>query len=140
MKSKTISHNGISYCRLKKWRPIHNLYELVDPYELNIGIVGFAVNTEHFRLSCSGLLSINAGYRWDGPSGPTFDTKTFMRGSLIHDPPYEAMRKGLLPFWVRPQADAMLYRVCLEDGMCLPRAAYTYIGVSAFAAFAALPV
>ena len=44
------------------------------------------------RLNTKGHLIIKRSYAWDGPSGPTIDTKNFMRGSLVHDALYQLMR------------------------------------------------
>ena len=49
------------------------------------GIVGRGCILTFCSLTTEGLLIIRPGYAWDGPSGPTFDTPSFMRGSLIHD-------------------------------------------------------
>ncbi|MGH7536144.1 MAG: DUF1353 domain-containing protein, partial [Gemmatimonadales bacterium] len=40
-------------------------------------------------LQGRGYLTVKEGYAWDGPSGPTVDTKDFMRGSLVHDALYQ---------------------------------------------------
>lgn len=77
-------------------------------------------------LSSVGILDFNVGYRWDGPSGPTLDTSNFMRGALVHDALYQFMREGDLPMSYRKQADQILRRICLEDGMSRIRAAYVY--------------
>ena len=78
------------------------------------------------------LLTIEPGYAWDGPSGLTIDTKTFMRGSLVHDVLYQAMREQLLVLDWRLLADQELKRVCLIDGMSSFRAAYVYRCVRLF--------
>ena len=82
--------------------------------------------TSFYEIHSTGLVVGKAGYAWDGPSGPTFDTKTFMRGSLIHDIVYQAMREGLLPWGDgnKDAADLELYRICREDGMHRFRAHY----------------
>lgn len=61
-------------------------YQLSEDYQTVIEIkpVEFIL-TEYIRLDIDGTLSIKEGYAWDGPSGPTVDTKNFMRGSLVHD-------------------------------------------------------
>lgn len=80
-------------------------------------------------LTPDGWLAVRAGYQWDGPSGPTFDTADFMRGSLVHDALYQLMRSGLLePSW-RKQADKEIYRCCREDGMALFRRTYVYLAL-----------
>lgn len=86
-----------------------------------------------------GLLTMKKGYAWDGPSGPTIDTKNFMRGSLVHDALYQLMRNGqLAPQW-REGADQELRRICREDGMNRFRAWYVLQGVRKGAGFAARP-
>lgn len=72
----------------------------------------------------SAWLVISAGYAWDGPSGPTIDTKSFMRGSLIHDALYQLLRHGVLPENHRKMADDELWRICRADGMNRFRAWY----------------
>jgi hypothetical protein len=83
----------------------------------------------YFILGIDGTLTIKAGYAWDGPSGPTFDTKNFMRGSLVHDVLYQAMKTGYLPATCRKAADELLRQICLEDGMSSVRAWWVYQGV-----------
>ena len=90
------------------------------------------------KLGADGLLELRNGYAWDGPSGPTIDTKTFMRGSLVHDALYQLMRAGVLDAeqWRKP-ADKELKRLCGIDGMNPLRAAWVYLAVQWFARKAA---
>jgi hypothetical protein len=88
-----------------------------------------SIATSEFILSENGVLTVIAGYPWDGPSGPTIDTDNFMRGSLIHDVLYEMMRQELLPQSFRDIADSILRDVCLQDGMSSIRAWWVYHGV-----------
>ncbi len=83
-------------------------------------------------LSKSGLLKIRAGYATDGPSGPTIDTKTFMRGATLHDGLYQLIRSGLLDKKYRKYADEALRDVCLEDGMIDIRTKWVYGVLRAF--------
>jgi hypothetical protein len=83
------------------------------------------------------MLMIRKGYSWDGGSGPCYDTKTVMRGSLIHDALYQLLRLGLLFPTYRKAADRLLKLICLEDGMNRFRAAYIYRAVRLFAGYAA---
>ena len=96
------------------------------------------ISTEFIMLNSGGRLRIKNGYAWDGPSGPTIDTKNFMRGSLAHDALYQLMRQGHLDIKWREQADKELKRICLEDGMSKIRAWYVYKSVRLFAKPAAL--
>ena len=114
-------------------------YQLAKQYQVGVGIFykDHAIVTDFIELSPHGILTIKAGYAWDGPSGPTIDTKTFMRGSLVHDALYQLMRMGLIPQSYRSTADNLLHMHCREDGMARWRAWYVYKSVKRFAASAA---
>ena len=77
------------------------------------------ISTDWISLSKEGILSIRSGYAWDGPSGPTIDTKNTMRGSLVHDALYQLMREGHISDAeeVRILADDELDAILKEDGM-----------------------
>ena len=90
-------------------------------------------------IDIEGYLTIKQGYTWDGPSGPTIDTKSFMRGSLIHDALYQLMREQKIPQSARKRADELLREICLMDGMWKVRAAWVYRGVRKGAAKSAKP-
>jgi len=115
-------------------------YQLVESYYTRVDIkILKPISLNYIALGIDGNLLIKKGYCWDGPSGPTIDTKNFMRGSLIHDALYQLMREGLLgPAW-RRKADKELRKACLEDGMSKIRAWCVYYSVRKFAAFAADP-
>ena len=107
-------------------------YQLVEEYLLTVSVTpDDAVKVDEFiDLSTEGVLVIKKGYAWDGPSGPTIDTKNFMRGSLVHDALYQLMRADKLSIdqW-REEADLELKRICLEDGMSRIRAWWVHRGV-----------
>ncbi|EMJ98133.1 hypothetical protein [Leptospira alstonii] len=132
----------ILYKNLKNYK-----YQLVKPYNfqteikhitsLRIGTSGVKIFVD---LDPEGLLKIDAGYAWDGPSGPTIDTKTFMRGSLVHDALYQLMREEKLDrLKYRENADQLLKKICLEDGMNSFRASYVYRFVRLFGEPSAKP-
>ena len=75
------------------------------------------VKTEWIELTSDGELLIRAGYAWDGASGPTIDTKSSMRGSLVHDAIYQLIRLGLIDQTNKSVADDLLHNICVEDGM-----------------------
>jgi len=108
-------------------------YQLAESYEVHVGIAPSAT-IEHpfFRLTVVGWLTIQAGYAWDGASGPAIDTPSFMRGSLVHDVCYQAMSLGLLAVEWREAADQLLRRLCREDGMSRLRAWWVYRAVRWF--------
>lgn len=115
-------------------------YQLARTYICHVDIYpSQIIKTRFITLDTTGLLTICWGYAWDGPSGPTIDTKSFMRGSLIHDVLYQLMRIGMLGLWNREAADKELRRICLEDKMNPIRAWYVYHSVRKFARSAALP-
>ena len=110
----------------------HYVHEL--PFAINVN-----VDTPFLKLASIGnILQCRYGYAWDGPSGPTFDTPAFMRGSLVHDALYQLIRQGYLPEDpYRRLADEELYRICREDGMGWIRAQYVYAAVRWFGKSAA---
>lgn len=109
-----------------------------------------AIFSRYIDLDRSGLLTIYWGYAWDGPSGPTIDTKEFLEGSLVHDALYQLIRMGLLePEW-RIVADQMFKKICkekckkrkvniLRKGINYFRIWYMHQSVKYFAGYAADP-
>jgi hypothetical protein len=114
-------------------------YQLSRSYKVNLPITQYCVEHGFFSLNLDGELFIKAGYAWDGPSGPTIDTKSFMRGSLVHDVLYQMIRLGLLPQSMRKKADMILRDLCIMDGMWRWRATFVYRAVRRFGAGAASP-
>jgi len=110
----------------------HYKYQLAAPYTHTTQVLGYSGGNAFVRLGVDGLLSLSPGYAWDGPSGPAFDTKNFMRGSLVHDALYQLIRIGAIPATARKVADDELYRTVSEDGMSRLRAAWVYAGVRLF--------
>jgi hypothetical protein len=80
----------------------------------------------------SGYLILKAGYAWDGPSGPTLDSKDFMRGSLVHDAIYQLIREGIIPRECKDAADDLLIALCKADGMGAIRRWYVLQAVKRF--------
>ncbi len=121
--------NNIKYRTLRKYK-----YQLMEDYAFNTGIhPGSIVGVTNFiDLFQDGTLQIYKGYAWDGPSGPTIDTKTFMRGSLVHDALYQLIREEKLPYSYKDYADRLLHDICVQDGMNKFRAWYVYWAVRLF--------
>jgi hypothetical protein len=118
-------------------------YQVTNAVQLETGILPkFPIATEKTTLSVAGVMTISKGYAWDGPSGPTIDTESFMAGSLCHDAIYEMLRLEYLPAGqgYRRQADLLLYHVCRENGMFWLRAIIVYAGVRIGAGPAAKPI
>jgi len=115
-------------------------YQLAQDYLIFVNIFPERdIMAGYIRLSRKGLLIIRRGYAWDGPSGPTIDTHTFMRGSLVHDVLYQLIRQGFLKPEDRLLADLELKKICEEDGMAKFRIWWVYKALRKFANFAALP-
>ena len=114
-------------------------YQLSEDYTIEVSIKPAQfIFTEYIRLDMDGSLFIKEGYAWDGPSGPTIDTKDSMRGSLVHDALYQLMREGKLDSGShRKAADRELWRICVEDGMLKIRADAWYAAVRLVASGAA---
>jgi len=112
-------------------------YQLAEDYTIETLINPVReVENDYLSIDRNGLLTVKKGYAWDGPSGPTFDTKTFMRGSLVHDAIYQLIREGFIGEQYKIYADGFLYNICIEDGMNRIRAWYVYQSVKYFAKFA----
>ena len=105
-------------------------YQLAEDYSLQTVFRPAATRRlEYTELNADGLLTIFKGYSWDGPSGPTFDTKNFMRGSLVHDALYELIYHELLPYDAKITADHILVTICEDDGMSTARCWWVLKGV-----------
>jgi len=93
-------------------------YQLAIDYQCRVPIYPpVSLVTDFIALGVDGVLRIGKGYSWDGASGPTVDTKSSMRGSLVHDALYQLMRMNLLERSWRSKADDVLFQFCEEDGM-----------------------
>lgn len=89
-----------------------------------------AIKHEFFALYKNGRLWVKKGYAYDGASGPTFDTKSSMRPSLVHDVFCQMMRSKLLDYDRWQDTVNLLFRQqCIEDGMWAWRAAIWYSAV-----------
>jgi hypothetical protein len=122
----------ITYRKLPTWK-----YQLVKNWETETNVKGFLVEGPLFVLYPLGTLKVYRGYAWDGPSGPTIDTKSFMRASVVHDVLYQCIREGNLPESFRKLADEELVRYAKMDGMSAARRFYVYWSLRAFAGRAA---
>lgn len=102
-------------------------YQLAEDYiiALPLPYSECDIDEAYLALSGTGVLRIRKGYAWDGPSGPTIDTRNSLRGSLVHDALYQLIRLGYFPYNFRKHADDIFYQILLEDGMSKIRA-YTW--------------
>ena len=108
-------------------------YQLLDAYTCSTRIFpGRDITTPWVGLNTAGMITLRKGYASDGPSGPTIDTKSAMRGSFIHDAGYALIRAGLMPQSSRKQWDELYERICIEDGMSKIRAWVHFKALRAF--------
>ena len=112
-------------------------YVLAEEYTDQIPVYPeISIYSQFITLTEAGILTIRAGYAWDGASGPTIDTASSMRGALIHDALYQLMREELLQRSWRQKADEVLRDTCIADGMFRWRAWVWYKTVRKLAGFA----
>ena len=126
--------NTIYFRKLKRYK-----YQSMEGYSIETKLKGFQAELRFILLQPNGKLRIRTGYAWDGPSGPTIDTRSFMRGSLVHDALYQLMREGYLDLTCRKYADDLLRKLCLEDGMYRTRAWYVWRSCRRFGKKSAQP-
>jgi hypothetical protein len=131
----------IKYRELKDYK-----YELTENFSYPVEIDTLIDYTKsnlglhlYVSITNNGFLKVRSGYCWDGPSGISFDTKNFMRGSLVHDAMYQLIRQRVLPESYREYADQLLKKICIEDGMSKFRAEYVYRAVRLFGQSSARP-
>lgn len=113
--SETIETHGIVYRELRGWK-----YELLYAHVVALPRVLWATDrsyeTDYLHLRGRDLF-IKARYAWDGASGPTFDTSSTMRASLVHDALVQLTRLGALPPSAKNAIDNYFVVLCRRDGM-----------------------
>lgn len=123
---RVYTHHGISYQKLKhhKWK-----YLLNTPYSFPAKLGN--LETDYIKIdNCQ--VTIKANYCWDGASGPCFDTRRILRGSLVHDSLYQLIREGHLERKLRKYADSKFYIEMRDCGVGKIRAKYCYYAVRLF--------
>ena len=119
---------NVDYIVIKK--PVLGLffgrYQLIrkQVYQSKLRLA-FPVDHKYFRINTDGLIVAEIGYEWDGATGGV-ETKSFMRGSLMHDLCCQSIEEKLLPQTHRKDVDKLLYDILTEDGMSGFRRAYVY--------------
>jgi hypothetical protein len=67
-------------------------------------------------IAADRILTIKRGYAWNG-ANVIPDCKEIMRGSLVHDALYQAIRLGWLDPRFKRAADRLFKNQCREDGI-----------------------
>lgn len=114
-------------------------YQLAEDETFLTGIYGRNIETDYIALFANGALICRKGYAWDGPSGPTIDTKNSLRGALVHDAGYQLMRERHLPLEYKGYFDELFFNILREDGMSWIRAIIWLRAVQGFAKGSTLP-
>jgi len=105
-------------------------YQLAEDYQCATPIFGVDIKDREFHLDVNGTLKINAGFAWDGASGPTFDSRSSMRASLVHDVFCVCMRDGRLDYSkYQDTVNQFFKQQCIEDGMWEWRASLWHTAV-----------
>ena len=118
-----------------KYRRGDYKYIVAEDFSYETGIVNTGHSLPFCDITIKGLLTVRKGYASDGPSGPTIDTKSFMRGAFVHDALYQLLRETKFGQGHdshdirRHQADQALRNICLDDGMWKWRARWVYRAV-----------
>lgn len=79
-----------------------------------------------------GVLKVKENYAWDGASGPVFNTKNSLVGTMVHDCLCQLMRLNILPVEYREAADKEFHNLLKQYGMSRVRAFIWYLAVRAF--------
>jgi len=94
-------------------------FQLAEPYSIQTDLrmlTGVPPPT-FLSLDDGGLLTIPAGYAWDGASFPlVWRLRSLLRASLVHDALYQLMRLGAMSIECKPVADLLLRDIAIEDG------------------------
>jgi hypothetical protein len=102
-----------------KYQLAENLFTNLNEYDDGFGLwPDHNIFVPFIKLYGGGWLELESGYASDGPSGPTWDRPSFMRGAFNHDGLYQLMRLKLLDHNIfRRPADTVLANICKQDGM-----------------------
>ncbi len=102
-------------------------YQVARDYVCKTPVTGYHIDGEFFRLETDGTLRIFKGFAWDGASGLTFDTKSSMAPSLVHDVFCILLRARLIDFdlW-QDKINEFFDEMCEQKGMWKLRARIWY--------------
>lgn len=133
---KTLDHANVLTLRCRKYK-----YQVtnINGYTLYIGLLGYSIDNQYYKLTPDGYITAKCMYAYDGPSGPTKDDEHNLVPALVHDIIYQAIRRGELPMSVKEFADDLLQTMMIERGASKKRAQMYHDGVHLFAASSCQP-
>lgn len=124
----------MKYRELKSYK-----FQLFETVRIETGLQVVKDIAESFiGLSKTGLLTIFAGYAWDGATN-AYNSQNVILPSLVHDALCQLMRKGALDISYLPQVHKVFYTLLLEKGTNPIRAWYMYQAVKLFGKKFAMP-
>jgi len=95
-------------------------YQLVEDDWVQTGIIPpHPIDIKFISLGIDGKLRLRNGYASDGPSGPTIDTKSSIKGAFFHDGLCQLVRMEKLrnnPL-MRSQINETAHRIWVNSGM-----------------------
>ena len=86
------------------------------------------IKTKFIKLDGRDLI-LKYDYKWDGPSGPTFDTEDAMEGSAAHDALWQLIIMGLIDKKHKRDTDRELKIICIRNKMWKWRAGLWYFAL-----------
>lgn len=112
-------YDEIHWTRRRKPR-----YHLVRKVKALVPEVGMRYASFGFLLLKDGVLHMDIGYAWDGPTGLVFHSDKWVRGSLVHDALCDLVRfaGGSLTRGDLGAIHRIMRRIFLEDGVWPPLA------------------
>ena len=100
-------------------------------------VISALVELPFIQVDLCGIMTIRAGYAWDGASGPTVDCESSMTPSLVHDAGYQLGRSGYYAGFeksARKWWDDEFYQMLCDRDFNLGRAYLYHKAVRHFAA------
>lgn len=78
------------------------------------------------------ILTIEEGYGWDGDTGLIEQNKCTVLASCVHDALYDLLRRGLIHYSYRLQADQLYLELAILGGLPRLRAMVRYYAIRWF--------
>jgi len=103
-------------------------YRLLVDTKYQTGILGSNIKTKFGHLTPDGMLTLFAGFLWDGATG-ALDTLSMLRASAFHDWFCTNVANGILYPRFRRLGDNIFKAIMIEDGAPMWRVAYAYFAV-----------
>ena len=119
----TNKDSALVYEKLNNWK-----YRLLQPALIAIETkleTETVISHAYFTITPYGVW-LNAGYAWDGASGPVIQTESTKVPSAVHDALCQSIDLSLLPESYRKTADRIYYTLCQRYNMHPIRAWYQY--------------